>query len=216
MKTILLIVGFVLLCLFFYVNDKFTSTFLGNENKTYFVDENSGWPYKSYKKEPGYEYFIKDSKVCKKRSSNIEQNQSQEETVENENTTGSEICTTCKGEGELNYCVTCQNQGNVHCSSCRGYGAIDGKTCINCRGNGLLLCYYCEGNPEHSKCHVCDGSGYTKKIFVECRVCNGSKTMECVVNSVNGICESCNNTGVKNCGYCDGVGGFYQTVSSKE
>jgi hypothetical protein len=61
MNTILLSVGFVLLCFYFYDSDGFSATLFGKENKSYFVDENSGWPYKSYKKEPGYEYFIKDN-----------------------------------------------------------------------------------------------------------------------------------------------------------
>jgi hypothetical protein len=214
MKTILLSFGFVLLCFYFYDSDGFSATLFGKENKTYFVDENSGWPYKSYKKEPGYEYFIKDDKVCKRRSSNTEQNQGNEEDVQKG--TDLKTCTICDGEGIIDYCTFCRNHGNTHCSSCRGYGNIDGRTCQNCSGSGLLVCYNCEGNPKHSKCHGCDGTGQTKNIFVECIKCEGTKTMECVANPVNGVCESCNNTGVKNCYYCDGVGGFYQTVSSKE
>jgi hypothetical protein len=139
----------------------------------------------------------------------------EEKRIENVNTNDIKSCTTCNGAGELSSCSICNNYGNTHCPRCRGYGNIDGKTCLNCTGNGILICYQCEGNPKHSKCHVCDGTGQTKSIFVECTLCNGKKTTECFINS-SGVCEQCNNTGFKACGYCDGVGGFYQTVSSKE
>ena len=153
------------------------------------------------KKEPGYEYFIKDNKVCKKRSSNIEKNQSQEETVENENSTELKTCYMCDGEGKG--CGTCKNSGNVHCNGCKGYGNIDGKTCRNCGGNGLSLCFDCEGNPGQHDCSICDGSGYTKYKFVDCFGCNGTKTIQTGV-------------GPQVCDVCHGDGGWEAIVSSKD
>ncbi len=149
----------------------------------------------------GYEYFIKDDKVCKRRSSNIEQNQVEKETVENENSTGLKTCYMCDGEGKG--CGTCKNTGNVHCSGCKGYGNIEGKTCRNCGGNGLLLCFDCEGNPGRHDCSICDGTGYTKYKFVDCFGCNGSKTIQTGV-------------GPQVCDVCHGDGGWEAIVSSKD
>ena len=209
MKTILLSLGFVLLCFYFYDTDGFSATLFGKENKSYFVDENSGWPYKSYKKEPGYEYFIKDNKVCKKRSSNIEQNQVEEEAVENESSTGliQKTCDMCSGEGVRSKCGTCRNSGNAYCSRCKGYGKInergygsaDGRTCRDCGGSGLIICPDCGGNPSQYKCSLCLGSGYTKNIIVECSTCDGGR-----------------NKDVKDCYWCQGSGSDYETVSSKD
>jgi len=202
MKTILLSLGFVLLCFYFYDTDGFSATLFGKENKSYFVDENSGWPYKSYKKEPGYEYFIKDNKVCKKRSSNIEQNQNieqkqvEEEIVQKKGDLNT--CTKCEGDGIIDYCTICRSSGNIHCSSCRGYGNIDGRTCQNCSGSGLLICYNCKGNPEQATCHVCEGSGVTKFEFLECWICHGAKIVD-----------------GKDCEFCGGKGGTYIEGPSK-
>jgi hypothetical protein len=143
------------------------------------------------------------------------QNDETPQTEPQQNSSNTILCTTCNGAGELSYCSTCNNYGNTHCRRCEGDGYRDGKTCLNCTGNGILICYQCEGNPKHSKCHVCDGTGQTKSIFFECYICNGKKTTECFINS-SGVCEQCNNTGFKACDYCDGDGGFYRTVSSKE
>jgi hypothetical protein len=195
------IIALCFLLLFFYFSDKdgFTAALFGKENKSYFVNENSGWPYKSYKKEPGYEYFIKDNKVCKKRSSNIEQNQVEEENVGNENTSGLESCYMCSGEGIRSECGTCLNSGNAHCRSCRGYGNVDGRTCRNCGGSGLIICSDCGGNPSQFECSICRGSGYTKQVIVECSTCEGAR-----------------NKDVKDCYFCQGSGSVYKTVSSKD
>lgn len=181
---------FLLLCFYFYDKDKFTASFFGKENKSYFVVENSGWPYKSYKKEPGYEYYVENGKVYKRPSSNIEQNQEVEENIQNKN--GVNTCSKCEGDGIIDYCTVCRSSGNIHCSSCRGYGNIDGKTCQNCGGSGLLFCYNCKGNPDQATCHVCEGSGVTKFEYLECWICHGTKIVD-----------------GQDCGFCGGKGGTY-------
>lgn len=189
----------LLLCIFLYDKDKFSAVFFGEDNKNYFVDENSGWPYKSYKKEPGYKYFIKDNKVCKKRSSDIEQNQVQEENVGIEGTNRYNTCTTCDGEGETSPCSVCNMEGYINCQRCSGYGNIDGRTCLNCRGSGIQTCYQCEGNPSHSKCRDCDGTGKTKTVWDKCIDCEGGKNERY--------------KGIK-CRRCDGAGGYNMELPS--
>lgn len=74
-------------------------------------------------------------------------------------------------------CATCNGEGEVACSKCKGTGLIPAK-CDECKGTGKLTTE--KGTVE---CDVCSGQGVVSSKCVECF--GGGKL----------VCETCGGTG---------------------
>lgn len=101
-----------------------------------------------------------------------------------------EICTKCRGTGEL-ICSKCSGTGHIDhvcsgpfvekCKSCEGYGAISNGTeivkCPKCNGRGTS-CYDCEklGKGNGENCYTCEGYGYSI-----CSTCNGKGEVKSIL-----------------------------------
>jgi hypothetical protein len=81
-------------------------------------------------------------------------------------------CDKCNGSGKIDFCdnVSCNN-GYIHCRRCVGDGVeSSGKVCLQCQGNGLVLCDRCNGEPSSLRnCYKCEGEKYLEMIT--CRQC---------------------------------------------
>lgn len=64
-------------------------------------------------------------------------------------------------------CATCDGDGDLRCSDCKGNGSVD---CENCDAKGVFYCTKCKGDKKQS-CSDCSGKGYT--LGGECSDCGG-------------------------------------------
>jgi RecJ-like exonuclease len=74
-------------------------------------------------------------------------------------------------------CTTCNGEGEVKCSKCKGTGSLPSK-CDECKGTGKLT---------------------TEKGVVECDICNGTGIVQTKCPDCFGggklVCETCGGTG---------------------
>lgn len=79
---------------------------------------------------------------------------------------GSELCSTCDGDGkiinpytwEVFDCPTCDCEGRVpkECTKCEGEGHL-GEICTICNGTEHVTCSYCNGTGERA-CENCNNN----------------------------------------------------------
>jgi hypothetical protein len=92
-------------------------------------------------------------------------------TPEAATTTGSQVCSECRGDGRCVVCNDTENcvcQGAEQCTECAGSGTKDGETCPHCEGGKECLhcspmgvIFECENCSANSACPNCGGSGKT-------------------------------------------------------
>lgn len=91
-----------------------------------------------------------------------ENNQDIQKSKQNNQLNSKEECGYCGGNGRQ---YGCCNTGYEKCYVCSGTKYTNnGSVCMNCLGNGYVICRRCNGNPQsvHVKCFWCDGKGYTE------------------------------------------------------
>lgn len=115
---------------------------------------------------------------------------------------GSVECPVCDGTGKKS-CTSCKN-GYIYCRACDGKKYLpSGKICINCAGNGILICGNCNGNPSSivETCWRCNGKKYVETTI--CPKCKGQ------ILSKEDENYDYYGTGTK-CLYCSGDGYIYK------
>ena len=151
------------------------------------------------------------------------------------------LCSSCNGIGYNPGCEYCK-KGYIHCKYCKGTGSDknSGRTCLNCRGDGVVFCENCGGDYTRIKriCYRCQGRKYTKYVMNQCSACRGTGKSRCWYNLCqNGIyvcpggtiyenhdeCSICMGSngkkhlkncsfGESECGNCNGKGEFLDEV----
>ena len=104
-----------------------------------------------------------------------------------------ELCTGCKGEGQLacdachcppyQTCERCEGSSRQVCLSCGGRGKKQGwlfsRRCKYCNGSGKHTCHHCTAGRQ--VCKQCDGTGRRHS----CSKCSGRRVYSC--SACNGL-----------------------------